>query len=59
MEMILNGEMLRKSESQNDWNRTMFLCSNFADFWVWSVVRRFFSSPTLLPSCHLACIVLG
>ena len=34
---------MKKSESQNDWNRTMFLCSNFADFWAWSVVLCFFS----------------
>ena len=30
-----------KSESQNEWIRTIFLCSNCADFWAWSVVLWF------------------
>ena len=34
---------MKKSESQNNWYRTIFLCSNFVDFWVWSVVLWVFS----------------
>ena len=34
---------IEKHNLMNDWNRTMFLCFNFADFWVWSVVLWFFS----------------
>ena len=52
MDMIL---MARCEE--NDWNRTMFLCSNFADFWAWSVVLCFFSYTNYLafvsPRIHL------
>jgi len=33
---------IEKHNLMNDWNRTMFLCFNFADFWVWSVVLCFF-----------------
>jgi len=36
MDMILNGGMWRKANHKM--NRTLFLCSNFADFWAWSVV---------------------
>jgi len=32
---------VKKSELQNDWNQTMFLCSNIADFWAWSVILWF------------------
>ena len=52
---------VKKSESQNDWNRTIFWCSNFADFWVWSVVLWFSYTNThacVSPRIHCICIPL-
>ena len=52
---------MKKSESQNDWNRTIFWGSNFADFWVWSVVLWFSYTNThasVSPRIHCICIPL-
>ena len=53
---------MKKSESQNDWNRTNFLCSNFEFFFeIFESGQSFcgFSiTSTILPSCHLAFICI-
>jgi len=49
---------VKKSQPQNDWNWTMFLCSNFS---VWSVVLWFFSYTNTLafvsPCIHCILII--
>jgi len=63
MDMIINGKMRRTANHKmTKCNRTMFLCSNFADFWVWSVVLWFFNyiniSDFVSPRIHCIWILL-